>query len=81
MPSCRLTASRHVSLVEQELLTLLQHMSSPPVLSRVRVFCVLFCRSLFVLFLSAIVLSVLRYKDSDYPFDIFKRFVLITYNT
>jgi hypothetical protein len=30
----------------------------------------------FVLFLSAIVLSVLRYTDSDYPFGIFKHFLL-----
>jgi hypothetical protein len=34
----------------------------------------MFCRSLFVLFL-AIVLSVLRYTDSDYPFGIFKLFL------
>jgi len=34
----------------------------------------MFCRSLFVLFLLAIVLSVLRYMDSDYPFGIFKLF-------
>jgi hypothetical protein len=32
----------------------------------------------FVLFLSAIVLSVLRYTDSDYPFGIFKHFLLQT---
>jgi hypothetical protein len=30
------------------------------------------CRSLFVLFLLAIVLSVLQFTDSDYLFDIFK---------
>ena len=41
-------------LVEQELLTLPDHLSSPPVCSGVRVarsvvFCVVFCRSLFVL--------------------------------
>ena len=46
--------TRRVSLVEQELLTLSQHMSSPPVFSGVRVtrslvFCVVLCRSLFVL--------------------------------
>ena len=36
----------------------------------------MFCRSLFVLFLFAIVLSVLhRYTDSDYPFRIFKLFL------
>ena len=32
----------------------------------------------FVLFLPAIVLSVLRYTDSDYPFGIFKHFLLQT---
>jgi hypothetical protein len=35
------------------------------------------CRSLFVLFLLAIVLSVLRYTDSDYPFGIFKLFLFL----
>jgi hypothetical protein len=36
----------------------------------------MFCRSLFVLFLLAIVLSVLlRYTDSDYPVGIFKLFL------
>jgi hypothetical protein len=34
----------------------------------------MFCRSLFVLFLLAIVLYVLRYTDSYYPFGIFKLF-------
>ena len=45
----------------QELLTLLEHLSLPPVFSGVRVFSFLcsVCRSLFVLFLLAIVLSVL----------------------
>ena len=32
----------------------------------------------FVLFLLTIVLPVLRYTDSDYPFDIFKLFLLIS---
>jgi len=45
---------------EQELLTLLEHLSSSPVFRGVHVagflvFCVMFCRSLFVLFLLAIV--------------------------
>ena len=36
------------------------------------VFCVVFCRSLFVLFLLATVLSaILRFASSDYPFGIF----------
>jgi hypothetical protein len=38
----------------------------------------MFCRSLlipFARFILAIVLSVLRYTDSDYPFGIFKFFL------
>ena len=35
----------------------------------------MFCRSLFVLFLLAIVFSVLRLTDSDYPDGIFKLLV------
>jgi hypothetical protein len=38
----------------------------------------MFCRSLFVplyFFFLAIVLPVLRFTDSDYPFDIFKLFL------
>jgi len=72
--------TRRMSLVEQELLTRPEHLRSPPVFSGVRVtrplvLCV-FCGSLFVLFLLAIVLSVLlRYTDSDYPFRIFKPFL------
>jgi hypothetical protein len=42
--------------------------------TRSLVLCVLFCRSLFVLFLLVIVSSVLRFTDSDYPFGIFKLF-------
>ena len=50
--------------------TLPEHLSSPPGFNGVRfarslVFCVLICRSLFVLFLLVIVLSVLRFTDSD----------------
>ena len=37
------------------------------------VFCVELYRSLFVLFLLVIALSVLRFTTSNYPFDIFKR--------
>ena len=65
----------------QELLILPGHMSSSPVFSEVRVarslvFCVVFCRSFLVLFLSTIVLSVLlRFTDSDYPFGMFKLFL------
>ena len=60
--------TRRVSLVEQELLTLPEHLSSPPVLSGVRVtrslvLCICFVnRCLYFFF----VLSVLRYTGSDY---------------
>ena len=68
--------------VEKELFTLPEHPRSSPVFSVVRVvrslvFCIMFCRSLFVLlsFFVAIVLYViLRYTDSDDPFGIFKFF-------
>ena len=68
--------------MELDLLTLPGRMSSPPVVSGVRV-----TRSLvlglsfvdrflsFVLFLLVIVLSVLRFTASDYPFGIFKFFL------
>jgi len=67
--------------VEQELLTLPKHHRSPSVFNEVcvvwsLVFCVMFCRSLFILLLLAIMLSVLlRFKASDYPFGIFKLFL------
>ena len=53
--SCRLTVARRVSLVQQEVLTLPNHLSSLHVYSEVRVarslvFCVVFCKSVFVLF-------------------------------
>jgi hypothetical protein len=45
------------------------------------VFSVVFCRSLFVLSLLVIVLSVLhRFTVSDYPFGIFKLFLRWTWN-
>jgi hypothetical protein len=52
--SCRLTVTRRVSLMEQELLILLEHICSPPVFSGVRVnrslvLYVMFCRSLLVI--------------------------------
>jgi hypothetical protein len=72
--------------LELELLTLPEHLSSPPVFSGVRVTrslvsCVCFvdrCLS-FCIFSLAIVLSVfLSYTtDSDYPFGIFKLFLSI----
>ena len=60
-----------VALVEQELVTLPEHMSSSPVCSgvgvaRSLVFCVVFWRSLSF-FRLAIVLSALWFTDSDYP--------------
>ena len=62
-------------MTDQELLTRPEHPSSPPVYSGVRVtrslvLCVCFvdrCLSYLV-----IVLSVLRFMASDYPFGIFK---------
>ena len=68
--------------VEQELLTFPEHMRSSLVFSGVRVtrslvLCVMLRRSLFVLFLLTIVLSVLlRFKDSDNPIGIFKPFLV-----
>jgi len=62
---------------------LLKEMSLHPVfsVSRSLVLYVVFCRSLFVLFLLAIVLSVLlRFMDSDYPFGIFKLFLHLAVN-
>jgi hypothetical protein len=61
--SKRLTVTRRVSLVELELLTFENLLNSIPVLSAVRVFqsavfCVMFCRTLFLLFLLVILLSV-----------------------
>ena len=75
--------TRRVSLVEHELITLPEHMSSPPIFSGVRVTWSLLLYICFgdrvcsfVLFLLAIVLSVLlRSTDSDYPFGIFKLFL------
>jgi len=68
-----------VAHVEQELFTFPEHMSSPLVISGVRiarslVFCLLFCH--FVLFLLTIALSVLlRSTASDYLLGIFKLFL------
>ena len=71
----------------QELNTPPAYLSSPPAFSgvdvaRYLVFCVIFCRSLFVLFLLAIVLSVLlRLTASDYTFGICKLFLHFDYYT
>ena len=58
-----------------------EHPSSPPVFSGVRVsrsliFYVVFCRSLCLLFLLAIALSVLRFTASQYPFQVSSNFSL-----
>ena len=74
--SCRLAVIRRVSLVEQELITLTEHMSSPLVVSVIRVvrylfYCVVFCKLLFViLWLFCLSISYLRLVI--YPFGIFK---------
>ena len=79
--------TRRVPLVEQEVLTLPEHLSAPPVFSGVRVtrsfvIYVCFadrCLSFCTFFLFAIVLSVLlRYTDSDCPFGFFKLFFWYT---
>ena len=80
--SCRLTITWQVWHVEQELLALQEHLSSPPVVIEVRaarslLFYVMFCISLFVLFPLAIVLSVLRFMDSDCLFGVFGLFLVI----
>lgn len=69
-------------LVEDELFTLLWHLSSHPDFNRVRwarflYFYVVFCILLFVcLYYWAIVMSDIRNTASDYPYDIFKPFFL-----
>jgi hypothetical protein len=81
--------TRQVSIVEQELLTLPEHMSSTPVLNVVHGIrslalyvcltdrCLSFCAFFFL----AIMLSVLlRYTNSDYSFGIFKLFIQILIN-
>ena len=72
---------------EQELFTLPEHLSSPPGFSLVGVaqslvFCLMYCRSLFVLlsfffFWPLYCLSFFElYMVSDYHFSVFKRFLL-----
>jgi hypothetical protein len=68
--------TRWVPHVKHEMLTLPDHMNSPPVSSGVRdarslVYCLMFCRSLlcpFVHFIRPLGLSVLRFLASDYSF-------------
>jgi hypothetical protein len=59
-------------LVEKKLPTFLEHLSSPPVSSGIRVvqslvLPVVICRSLFVL-LSIVLSALLRFTASDYPY-------------
>ena len=65
-----------VPLLKQELQIL---QGASPVFSRFMLFNMIFslgfCRSLFVLFCVAIVLSVLLFKSSDYHYGIFKLFL------
>ena len=73
---------RSRNLVKQELPTLPKHLSLYLVFSgvgvaRSLVFCVVFCKSLFALFsFGHCDVCPSRFKDSDYPFAIFK---LLTY--
>ena len=74
-------------LVEQELLTLPEHMSVPPVFyfSEVcftlsLVLCVCFVDRCPVVLLSFVLSVILRYTDSDYAFGIFKLFLALNNN-
>jgi hypothetical protein len=74
-----ISTSDILPLEVQELLTLPEHPGSPSVFSRVRVsliFCVVFCRSLIVLFLLTILLFVV---SSVYPYDIFRLVLTFCY--
>jgi hypothetical protein len=74
------TINWRVPLVKQELITLLEHLSSPLVFSGVRVtrsfaLCVCFinrCLSICTFHLVIALSVLLRYTDSDCPFGIFK---------
>jgi hypothetical protein len=74
--------TRRVPLVEQELLTFPEHLSSSPVFSEFRVtrFLVLYvcfvdrCLSFCTYFLAIVLSVLLRYTDSDCPFGNFKLF-------
>jgi len=67
--------------VEQELLIRPENLNSPRVLVGFVLLldhcflCVVFCKSLFVLFLLAIMMSVLRLTASDYSFGIVNPFL------
>ena len=73
--SCRSTVTRRVSHAEEEFLILPEHLSALPVFSWVRVVRSLVLCVMFVIFLLAIVLSViLRSTDLCCPFCICKHF-------
>jgi len=72
----RVTVTQWVPLVEQQLLTLAEHMRSLRVFSWVRVaqslvFCVMFCRSLFVLLFYCIVFNTFVYILWSHCFKLF----------
>jgi hypothetical protein len=77
--------TRRLLPVEKERLTLLEHLSSPPVSSGVRVtrYLVLYvcfvdrCLSFCTFSVGHCVAVLLRYADSDCPFGIFKLFLFI----
>ena len=77
--------TRRIPLVEQELPTLPEHLSSSLVFSGVRVtrslvLCVMFCRTLFVLLSFFVWPVLLRFTDSSDPFGIFELFLLCIVN-
>jgi len=74
--------TRRVPPVGQELLTLPEHLNSPPVFSGVHVtrslvlfVCFVIIMAFSTFFLAIAVSVLLRYKDSDCPFSIFKLFL------
>ena len=65
-------------LVEHELLTIPEHLSTPQAFSGVRVtrsLALCFVDGCLSVFHLACVLSVLRFTDADFPFDIVKHFL------
>ena len=77
-----ITITGSIPLVEQELLALPEHLSSPRVFSGIRVtrslvLCVCFVYCCLSFFLAIVLYVLLRFTDSDYPFGIFKPFSAI----
>ena len=75
--------TRWVPLVEQELLTLPEHLTSPPVFSGVRVtrsldLSVCFVDRCLSVCTFSFLFVLLRFTDSDYPFGILKLFLNIS---